>query len=236
MAIIPVLEDAREKFSAIVAKHKLGGETVQVKVSPLSAKQAIGSPSRQDFALLEGKEVMIEAQFRGSFGQAFTDQPQSFEGTIGDVLESNLSTSNNRAIFVATLNAVTANLGIVTGTRHCQDDEPEKCAAQIADNLMERFGRIKVGLVGYQPAILEHLIQSFGVDDVRCSDLNPNNIGSLKFGSQIYDGKDSARLIEWCDLLLVTSSTLVNDTFDEIRNGASSQGKHLIIFGVTTLI
>jgi len=33
--------------------------------------------------------------------------------------------------------------------------------------------------------------------------------------------------------LLATSSTIVNNTFDEIREKAISQGKRLIIFGVT---
>jgi len=77
-------------------------------------------------------------------------------------------------------------------------------------------------------------MKGFGVHNVQCSDLSPKNIGSLKFGSEIWDGKkDNAKLIEWCDLLLVTSSAIVNNTFDEIRKGTLSQAKHLIMFGVT---
>ena len=98
---------------------------------------------------------------------------------------------------------------------------------------MKRFGRIKIGLVGYQPAILEHLIQSFGVDNVRCNDLNPNNIDSLKYGIRIWDGKDHTKLISWSELLLVTSSTIVNNTYDDIRQETLKQKKHLVIFGVT---
>ncbi|MFC1965261.1 Rossmann-like domain-containing protein, partial [Chloroflexota bacterium] len=41
------------------------------------------------------------------------------------------------------------------------------------------------------------------------------------------------RLINWCHILLATSSTIVNDTFDGIRAEADTKGKKLIVFGVT---
>ena len=230
----PALEEARDKLQTIIANHRLGDEPVQITVGTLSARQAIGSPSRQDYALLEGKEVMIEAQFKGSFGQAFTDQPHDFAGLLKDILNLSLNTNYDRAIFVATLNAVTAHLGMVTGVRHCRDREPEECAAQIAQYVLTNFGRVKIGMVGYQPAILENLVSTLGANNVRCADLNPKNIGSQKFGAEIWDGRsENTKLARWCDLLLVTSSTTTNNTFDAIRAEAVLQGKRLIIFGVT---
>jgi hypothetical protein len=212
----------------------LGEEDVQVIVATLSAQEAIGNPDRDDYALLEGKEVMIEAQFQGGFGQAFTDQPQGFQGQLKGVLELNLGTKHNRAILIATLNAVMAHLGMVTGTRHCRDKEPEECASEITKNLLGRFGKITVGLVGYQPAILAHLVEGFGVDNVRCSDLNPKNVTSKKFGVEILNGKEAThKLIQGSDLVLVTSSTMVNNTFDGIQQEALALGKRLITFGVT---
>ena len=234
MALKPVLEEAKEKFQTIIANHRLSDEPVQIAIGTLSAKQAIGSPSRQDYALLEGKEVMIEAQFKGSFGQAFTDKPHDFAGLLKDVISLSLNTNDNRAIFVAALNAVTAHLGMATKVRHCRDKEMEECAAQIAQYILTKFGRVRVGMVGYQPAILENLVLTFGADNVRCTDLNPKNIGSLKYEAEIWDGRtETEKFIKWCDLLLVTSSTITNSTFDGIRAEAVSQGKQLIIFGVT---
>ncbi len=234
MALKPVLEEAREKLQELMSRHQLGDEPVEVTVGTLTVKQAIGSPQRSDFALLEGREVMIEAQFKGSFGQAFTDRPQSFTGLLRDVLDLNLNSNDKRAIFVATLNAVTAHLNMVTGVRHCHDEEPETCAAEIAPYIQNNYGEVKVGLVGYQPAILEHLAGTFGKDKVRCTDLNPKNVGSHRFGVEIWDGiSEKSELIRWCDILLVTSSTLTNSTFDDIRAEAASEGKRLIIFGVT---
>jgi uncharacterized protein (DUF4213/DUF364 family) len=234
MALKPVLEEAKEKLQTIIVKHSLGDESVEVTIGTLSAEQAIGSPSRQDFALLEGREVMIEAKFQGSCGQAFTDKPREFSGLLKDVVSLSLNISDNRAIFVATLNAVVAHLGMVTGVRHCRDKEPEECAAQIAQHILTNFGRAKVGLVGYQPAILENLVSALGAGNVRGTDLNPKNIGSRKFGVEIWDGIGKrSELIRWADLLLVTSSALVNNTFDGIRAEVVSKSKHLIVFGVT---
>lgn len=231
----PVLQRAKELFSAIVAEEQLRDSRVRVTVEPLSPGQAIGCPQRRDFALLEGREVMIEAEFRGSLGQAFTAEPQSFQGTLDDVQHLNLGSSANRAVSISTLNAVASYLGIARGTRHCRDDEPERCGSEIALSLLKEYGRVKVGLVGYQPAILANLTRAFGAENVRCSDLSPKNIGSCKSGITVWDGKtETGGLIDWCELLLVTSSATVNDTFDDIYERAvASQGKPLLLFGVT---
>jgi hypothetical protein len=234
LALVPLLEQAKERFSALVHELGLGEEDVRITIALLTAQEAIGSPNREDYALLEGKEVMIEAQFRGSLGQAFTDQPKAFHGPLKAVQGLNLETKANRAIFIATLNAVMAHQGMVTGTRHCRDEEPEECAAEISKDLLARFGHITIGLVGYQPAILEHLVQGFGAANVRCTDLNPKNVGAGKFGVEIWDGRAATReLIQGSDLVLVTSSTMVNNTFDGIQQAVLAQGKHLISFGVT---
>ncbi len=230
----PTIEEVKEKFRKIVTEHNLGSEPVEVTVGTLTAKQAIGSPSRQDFPLLEGREVMIEARFKGSYGQAFTDRPNEFIGSLNDVLNLALDSSDSRAIFDTTLNAVMAYLDMVTGVRHCRDEEPEKCAVEMTQYLLEKYGRVKVGMIGYQPAILENLVTVLGADNVRCTDLNPKNAGTKKFGAEIWDGRtDTERLIEWCDIVLATSSTIVNATYDGIKTLADTHGKKLIIFGIT---
>lgn len=229
------LDQVRERFSALVAEHELLQDPVRVRIGPLSPRQAIGQPARQDFALLVGREVMVEAEFRGSFGHAFTDDPLSFEGTVGQVEGLELDSGGKRAVYIATLNAVSRHLGMVEETRHCKDEEPERCGSEMALQLLRDYGRVRVGLVGYQPAILEHLAGVFGPENVRCTDLSPGNVGSDRFGVPVWDGRtDTDSLVDWCELLLVTSSTLVNGTFDEIHERAvQSKGKPLVLFGVT---
>ncbi|GAG31447.1 unnamed protein product, partial [marine sediment metagenome] len=40
-------------------------------------------------------------------------------------------------------------------------------------------------------------------------------------------------LVKWCDAVLATSSTIVNDTYTGIKTLADANNKRLIIFGVT---
>ena len=229
-----IIEEVKENFRAIINENNFGNEPVEVTIGTLTAKQAIGSPSRQDYPLLEGREVMIEAKFKGSYGQAFTDSPNEFKGSLNDVLDMALDSSDSRAVFDASLNAVMAYLGMVTGVRHCHDEEPEKCAIEMAQYLLEKYGRVKVGMIGYQPAILENLVTALGADNIHCTDLNPKNIGTDKFGAEIWDGRtDTEKLIIWCDVVLATSSSIVNATYDDIKTLADTYGKRLIIFGVT---
>jgi uncharacterized protein (DUF4213/DUF364 family) len=228
------LEEIREIFREMVTERGLGQEPVEVVVGTLTPQQAIGSPKRQDYPLLEGREVMIEARFRGRCGQAFTDHPGEFKGPLDEVLNLSLDSTGNRALFDVTLNAVMAYLGRVEGVRHCHDEEPEKCAAEMAQYILEKYGRIKIGMIGYQPAILENLVKVFGVDNVHCTDLNPKNTGTRKHGAEIWDGRtDTEKLINWSDIVLATSSTIVNNTYDGIKALVETSGKRLIIFGVT---
>jgi uncharacterized protein (DUF4213/DUF364 family) len=234
LQIKPVLETVKEKFAALVLEYNLSGENVRVTIGTLTPQQAIGNPARQDYALLGGKEVMVEAQFRQSFGQAFTNRPQTFSGLIDDVLKLDLDSINNRAIFLATLNAVCASLGIADKTRHCRNEELEECGKQFAGSLLNRFGMVKIGMVGYQPAILDSLVRTFGSARIRCNDLDPKNIGADKFGIVLGDGSIENRdMIKWCDLALVTSSTNVNNTFDDLYAYAREQNKKFLMFGVT---
>jgi uncharacterized protein (DUF4213/DUF364 family) len=234
LALRPILKELKEKLGTIAVEHRLEDAAVRVNIGTLSVERAIGSPTRREFPLLQGKEVMIEAESRGSYGQAFTDRPHSFAGSLRDVLALTLETNEDRAVFVATLNAVAAHLGLVTGTRHCRNEEPEECAAEMAQRLLAEAGRVKIGLIGLQPAILDNLVRTFRPDNVRCTDLNPDNIGAVKYGTEILDGKQKTKeLVDWCDIVLATGSTIVNGTFDEIRKQAVSRQKRLVLFGVT---
>jgi uncharacterized protein (DUF4213/DUF364 family) len=228
------IQQAKDKLVELVKENKAEGQPVKVTIGALSPQQAIGNTSRQDYAILEGKEVMIQAQFGGGFGQAFTDSPREFEGTIDDVLSFSMDTNGNRAILVATLNAIASHLGIASGVKHCRNDEPEKCGSIIAEELKKKFGIVKIGMIGLQPAILQNLTACFGIDNVRCTDMNPKNIGQNKSGITIWDGKTQTQeLIDWCDVIFATGSTIANGSFDDINRRIEQAGKKLVLFGIT---
>jgi uncharacterized protein (DUF4213/DUF364 family) len=217
----------------LVSARGLDRVEVQVQARPLSPEQAIGSPERREFPLIEGKEAMIEATVLGARGQAFTDSPSDFTGRIREVLELPLADNRHRAVFVAALNAILRQADLVEGTIHCRDDDPETCAQKIAADARGRGAR-SVGLIGLNPAIAQALVKEFGAESVRISDLNRQNLGTRRFNVEIEDGRSkNHELLRSSDITLITCTTLVNGAFDEILTAARDEGRTLIVYGVT---
>lgn len=228
-----LLDQCRDKLCELVDRHKLDGAEVTVLAKPLTPEEAIGTPTRRDYPILEGKERVIEAVVLGARGQAFTDSPSDFTGQLRDVLELPLTSNRNRAVFLATMNAVLRFLFEVEGVLHCKDDAPERCGSEIAAAARRRGAR-NVGLIGFNPGIADAMVREFGPDGVRITDLNPQNIGTRKFGVMVWDGRTQTHLlVRAADLVIVTGTTLVNGTFDEILRLARLEGKAFIVFGIT---
>lgn len=179
------LEEVRSRFAQLVEESRLGHSPVQVVgARSLSPEEAIGRPGATGLSPVEGQGVMIQATFRGDLGQAYTDQPGSYQGTLDQVLSLTLDSNFQRAVFLATLNAVLHYLGLVQKTVHCRDQEPEICARELARYIGERFGRPKTAFIGLQPAMVEALAARF---PLRVTDLNPDNVGWEKCGVLVED-------------------------------------------------
>jgi len=196
----------------------------------LSAEDAIGRPERDDFPLLRGKEVMMQAIYRGSPGQAFTPGSGDFRGTLGEVLSLPLDGCFQRAVLVSTINAVLRYLGLVDDTIHCKDEGPEICASHLGDWIQKQDAD-RIGLVGLQPALLESLVASMGPENVMVSDLM--YAGEVRSGVRIVYGMESLKLFEECQLILVTGSTLVNGTIDDVLKLADEHQKRVVFYGTT---
>jgi len=216
----------KAKFKEIADKHDIADDRISViSVRPLTPYEAIGRPERSSFPILRGKEVIIEAVFRGSTGQAFTDSPSDFKGTVSDLLKLTLSNNSERAIFIASLNAIMRHFGYIANTVHCKDNEPEICSERLIEYVKERFGNPKIAFIGYQPAMINKLSQSF---ELKVVDLDQDNIGKEKFGLKICGPEKTPEVVLWGDIIIATSSTAANGTMvDFIRK------KPVIFYGVT---
>jgi uncharacterized protein (DUF4213/DUF364 family) len=231
----PILEQARERFKQLVSKSSLPDPEIRVLVKTLTPEEAIGSPGRRDFPIVLGKERVMEADFAGARAHAFTDSPKEFIGKLEDVLDLPLDSNSHRAIFIGVLNAVLRRLGVIEKTLHCRDEEPEQCARETAAFLKCRYHNARVGLIGLNPAIAQSLADAFGADRVKITDLNPDNMGKLKYGIEIWDGKTRTEgLVKASDVVILTGTTLVNGTFDAIWKEIQGQGKEYLIYGVTS--
>lgn len=221
-----VLELFRRRVIEVAREHGLSADTVDVvSARPLTPEEAIGTPERSDFPIQKGKEFMMEARYRGSRGQAFTSMPGEFRGTVEDILTRELETDFDRALVVATANALLAHLGIAEKTVHCRDDGPKTCAAGIIDYVTERFGSPRVAIIGMQPALISALAGKFAV---RVTDLDANNVGQSRLGVLVEGVEKTQEVIDWSDVVLVTGTVLANDTVDGVIST-----KPTIFYGVT---
>jgi len=224
-----LFSEIKDRFLKIVQEHDLSAGRIRITSRALSAKDAIGTTKRQDYPIITGKEVMLQADYMGSFGQAFTDSPSVFSGTLEDVLALDIENDvHARGLFIAALNAVMRHLALAEGTIHCKNEEPELCAAKYVDYIKTHYGSPKVAIVGFQPALIENLSKAF---ELRVLDLNPENIGKTKYGVKIEDGeKDYEEVVlGWAGLVLCTGSTLANGSIVKYMG----IDKEVVFYGTT---
>lgn len=200
-------------------------QKVQIKARVLSIEEAIGNPEGDDFPLQKGKERLMEADFCGSKGQAFTDMFGDFSGTIGEISSMNLENNFRRAIFISSLNATMRHLGKTDRTIHCKDKGPSICAGKVPQFLKDNYGEVKITQVGYQPKMVEALSQSF---EYRILDLDPDNIGQKKFNAVVEGSQTSKEALEWADVIFSTGTVIVNDTLEHFL-----MEKPVIFYGTT---
>ncbi|KAF5045544.1 hypothetical protein DSECCO2_480160 [anaerobic digester metagenome] len=219
------LEQIRQRAVDIWKDAGLMDETVEVTAAPLTVEQAIGKPEGRDFPIQKGKEKLMEARFKGAKGQAFTDSYGNYQGTLADIARLDLTEPRATAVFVATLNAVMRSMNFAAYTIHCKDSGPAECSSRIAAHIRERHGAPKIGMAGFQPAMIKALSGEF---TMRVLDLDPDNIGQVRHGALIEGGNSTADVLRWADLLLVTGTTLANGTIDMFLTE-----KPVIFYGTT---
>ncbi|MBU4484028.1 hypothetical protein KKA47_01260 [bacterium] len=206
-----------------VVKNNLQNENISIRFKALTAEEAIGNPEDSDYPIIMGKEKIVEADFKGSIGHAFTDECGNADYSIGKLIKMPLDSNRKRSDFIAALNAIYRYLGLCDKTVHCKDTEPRECAEML---LKEIGPGKKVLLVGLQPRFLEFLAKQ---NDVRVIDLDQDNIGAEKFGIKIEPPENTDNAIEWCDVIFATGSTIVNCTIVNFLN----TDKPVIFYGVT---
>lgn len=217
----------RDKLCELIKSLKLNDEVVECEV--LGADR-IRLPS-QEYALMKGKEVIVSCKLRSWFGQAFTDEPKPFKGKLSDVAELPLTSSGNRAIFFAVLNMLMQASGEIEGVVHCRGEDADRCGEMLAKHIKDRFGDVKVLHIGFQPSHVKALTSTF--KNVFVTDLNPDNVGNIKFGLKILDGSINEDLIDDVDVVYITGSTIVNGTLFPLLEKCKKLNKQHILYGIT---
>ena len=224
-----IYDQLKLELKNILAENNLSQETILITSKTLTDEEAIGITQRKDFPILTGKEIMLQAEFRGSIGQAFTSAPTVFSGSLDEITNLNLNEDDHaKGLFIASLNAIMRYLNLNDKTIHCKNDEPEICGKKFKESLKKDYKDAKIALIGYQPAILENLAEDY---NIRVLDLSPVNVGKEKFGIKIQHGIDDYEevVLDWADLILCTGSTICNGSIVQFLN----LDKPVIFFGTT---
>ncbi|VBB44330.1 Rossmann-like domain-containing protein [Desulfatiglans anilini] len=220
-----IFQELKRRLLQIDAVHGLLSESFRVTARPLSVEEAVGHPEEQDFPLQKGKESLMQAEFKGALGQAFTDQYGDFQARLEEILEMPLNNNFRRAVFTASLNALMRHLSAAEKTIHCRDQEPRRCADELLRFFETAYPGAKILQVGFQPRMIESLGKRF---PMRVLDLDPDNIGTVRFGVPIEGPEAQAEARQWAEVLLVTGTTLVNDTI-----GGFLAEKPVVFYGTT---
>ena len=80
-------------------------------------------------------------------------------------------------------------------------------------------------MIGDQPRLLEAVAGKF---EVRICDRDPEKIGTIQSGILIEDAEVYRDIKKWADLLLVTGTTLINDTIDNFAGDVP-----IVYYGIT---
>jgi len=220
-----LLEKIRKGLTDIVKNNGLESEEIVIRAATLSPEEAIGNPEDRDYPIIKGKERLMQAVFRGESGQAFTDMHGNFSGRLADILNMDLADNFQRAVFISSLNAVMRYLKLAEQTVHCKDNEPPQCSLKLVDFIKQNYNNPKIAFVGCQPRMIQALTREF---QLKVTDLDKDNIGQEKFGVLIQGAEDTRANLDWCDIALVTGTTVVNDTFEQFLIA-----KPVIFYGVT---
>lgn len=215
-----MIEELKENFINIVEENNLKHEDIEIKTCPSSPHE---------------KEVLIEADFKRSKGQAFSADAISFQGKIKNILNIDLNTSKNRALFIASTNAVLRYLNLIQGTVHCNVvEEAKRCAQKMADSFSRRYGMfLTIGMVGFQPFVAEALIKKIGKENIRICD-NTNKDKNF-YDVVIEDEKNMKNIVAGSFLTLATGNTIIDGKIDEIIKTFKEDNKSRIVvfYGVT---
>lgn len=117
------------------------------------------------------------------------------------------------------------HLGLADKTVHCRNKEPRECSQELARYFERDYGHPRIAFLGFQPRMVEALSRRF---ELRVTDMDRNNIGKEKSGVMIHSLEKTQENLNWCDMALVTGTTIVNGTFDQF--GLS---KPVIFYGIT---
>ncbi len=226
-----LIDEAIRKYTHGLIREYRVDPYMTVECHPKTGRE-LELPSNE-YVLIRGPEIMLTCRVGKYFGQAFTVAPRSFRGRLLDVLRLDLEKMYNRGLFYAVLNALYRSIGLIDKSMHCRGDEPIKCGLELTYMLLKKYGTgVRVLHIGYQPGHVEALASVFR-DNLLVTDLRNDTVWRIKYGRLVYDGLFDQQYITYSDIVLLTASSVINNTFWKILVHSKILGKETIVYGVS---
>jgi len=191
------LENLRQQARRVAEEHHLLDDPVTVGAATDNSGRLVRPEGE--------REVMLEAQFRGERGLAFTADPASFSGRLAELLGLPLDSDQSRALVLAGAKSV---LRYLERRGAGPPDRVTLCAAEIAEAIAREFGRAKVGVVGYDSSVVDACVELVSAERVRIADPNPAQVGRERQGVVVValDGFTDD-LFDWADVVIITGES-----------------------------
>lgn len=167
----------------------------------------------------------------GGCGQAYTEKPSAFQGTLKEALEIPPSEREGiSAVTMAALNAAMDRLSLCQGIFPEEDEAKSAYADALCRYITEQYGKEKkIILVGYDGYIVKRFMDE-GLE-FWTMDRDPGNIAQNRFHHVVVNNAKRNResSFVWGELFVITGSTLCNGTITHYLGS----GKELLFYGIT---
>lgn len=227
MTIEELYQQIISGFHALDGADQLLAESVSVTVSEEPERTL--RPENEPLSTVERPEYCVTATLKGFQGEAYTETPEAFEGTLKEALEIAPTEKGISAITVAALNAAVNCLGLAPGCF----PEGEQARIDYADALCryvtEKHGKNNIILVGYDGYLVKRFVEE-GLD-FWTMDKDPANITQNRFHHVVVNNAKRNRESSfiWGKYFIVTGSSLCNGTIVHYLNS----GKEILFYGIT---
>ena len=215
MTIEELYQQILSGFYALEGAKELLDETVSVTGAKEPEKTL--RPENDPPSTVARPEYCVTATLRGVRGEAYTETPEDFRGTLEEALHIPPSEKGISAVTIAALNAAMSCLGLAPGVFPEEEEAHFRYAEKLYRYVIENHGPDNIVLVGYDGYLVKRFVDEGLI--IWIMDRDPDHIAKRNRESSFVWGK----------YFIVTGSTLCNGTILHYLNS----GKELLFYGIT---
>ena len=214
-------------FYGLEGAKALLGETVTVTASKEPEKTL--RPENDPPSTVAHPEYAVTAELCGVKGEAYTEEPEDFTGTLQQALEIPPTEKGISAVTIAALNAAMSLLKKAPGMFPEGEEARVRYADALCRYVTEHFGKENIILVGYDGYLVKRFMDE-GLD-FWTMDRDPDHIAQDRFHHVVVNNAKRNResSFVWGKYFIVTGSTLCNGTILHYLNS----GRELLFYGIT---